>query len=148
MNFDLDDFLKNYKPKDLEVSLINYLKCDKLDGYDVLKYNNRHLLVKGNTYVKYVPIEKSSNDKNYESHIKLGGILLSGGKIINRYYKAYENESQWKYLLLKYTNDKGEVVLYNLSLVKNYIFFKTMKKDKKSKDDAFRKNMFNLIDLI
>lgn len=144
MKFDLDNFLQNHKPKEIESSLSVYLKCSKLNGYEILKHNNRDSLIKGRTYIRYIHIEESFSNKKYESHIKSGGVLIAGGKLIDGVFTSTLDSSRWTYLLLKYgkknKDDETEEVIFHIPIKKNYIFFKTMM------NNSFRNYLIELVE--
>lgn len=141
MEFDLDRFLITYKPKDLNQCLKKYLECEKLKGYTVLKHNNIDQLEKGRMWIKYIPIDKSFHNKKYDTHIKSGGILLAGGDLERGIFKSEKNRANWKYLLLRFEDAMGEEVLINISLRKNYVFFRDVRKN-----DLTREHLIELLD--
>ena len=137
-NFDLNTFLKNYKPKNLENTLEPYTKCNKLKNYKFLNRCMKNKLVSQRTYIKYVKINESFKDKHYDEHIYCGGILLDGGTIKDsKFIKSNDNES-WTHLRLKYNltdivdNKKKEIVeprIYIINISKYYIFYKIFNKN-------------------
>jgi hypothetical protein len=149
----IDDFLKNYKPKKIEYNL-QFLKEVKknqeLDGYNMLIVDNNsnlHFLFKniGKIYLKFV--DKKMNIKN-------GGILIGFGYFNNKNFINVANDKNFDYdknlithILIK-TNLKenynnNEIIYYIengmfnkikqnyqklfFSIKKNVIFFKMIK---------------------
>lgn len=89
-DFDLYNFLSNYKPK--KNDLLPYLKCSKLKNYHVLKKNSDLILHK--TYVKYIKECDPFQDKKLNDHIKSGGILIAGGTF-EKNFKKSEDHKKW-----------------------------------------------------
>jgi hypothetical protein len=130
MEFNLNTFLKKYKPKSLKEQLKPYLSNSRLKKYTLLE-NNIENIVPACTYIKYINIETAFSNNDYNSHIRTGGILLAGGNIVNSKFQQSNDRETWKYLLIKYDpsiyDDKDaerrEVRTYIISLKKNYIFY-------------------------
>ena len=99
--FDLDEFLKNYKPKSLKKILEPYLQCKKLKSYQLLEHHNKYELVPFSTYIKYIKIDNAFKDKHYSDHVR-GGLLLSGGRYIKGEYTKTDDPSIWTHLMLKF----------------------------------------------
>ena len=99
-DFDLNTFLKNYKPKKLD--LTPYLKLDKLKGYQLMDNNDPSNLFPKETYVKYLKRNDAFKDKDLKLHIR-GGILLAGGTIVNNEFVSMDNRSKWTHLLLQFS---------------------------------------------
>lgn len=150
-DFNLDDFLANYKPKKLDLSY--YLKCPKLKNYTFMD-NNIDALVPLKTYVKYVKIDEENTDKKYNTHIKSGGILLAGGIYRDKFIKRTNNKT-WTHLMLKYdpskiTDDNGNIVdgrldepiIFTIKIASNYIFYKKFGNDKR---DQMKNLMVELV---
>lgn len=126
--FNLNSFLKSYKPKSLEKSLQRYLKCEKLKDYVLLDKKNMHLLKISNTYIKYVNID-DNHDKNYEDHIKSGGMLIACGYYYSGKFINTVNFQKWTHLILKFSPSPidGEIIeskTFVISLSKTYVFYK------------------------
>lgn len=146
--FNLDKFLKSYKPKKIDDYLKPYLKLKKLEKYEIIKPNKLKLLIPFKTYIKYIPYKNAFSDKNYDSHIKLGGILISGGLYKNNQYIKDADPSNWKYILVKYETTQLRERLNNiessegdniphqyyfiLKLSNNYIFYRYFNKEIKN----------------
>lgn len=99
--FDLNTFLKSYRPKTLEKELEPYLRCSRLRKYKLLKKNNLDQLVPAKTYIKYVQIDRSFTNTNYKSHIR-GGLLLEGGIMRGLNFVKINNKENWTHLMLKF----------------------------------------------
>ena len=138
MSFDLNKFLENNKPKSVEKWLGPYMRTDKLDNYMYMKKKKdiaRLLPLK--TYIKYIRIEDScGNKKRKKSHIKCGGILISGGTFCNKKYVVLDDPKEWTHLTLKYdpsvtVDPDGKVIsdrvvpyVYKIKLSKVHVFYK------------------------
>ena len=95
-DFDLDKFLKNYKPKEAVNYLEKYCQHRKLKNYKLL--NDLTKLKKAKTYIRYV--EKNVAENEYDSkNIKVGGVFLAGGTFKERKFVACEDPGDWKVLL-------------------------------------------------
>ncbi|MEM0353953.1 MAG: hypothetical protein QXW79_00090 [Thermoplasmata archaeon] len=120
--FDLKKFLKNYMPKKLEKSLSPYLRSERLKNYKLLGYRDRENLVPQKTYIKYVRLTDAFRDKNYDTHIKAGGILLAGGNYIDGQFKKMNEKNKWTHLLLKL--NLFDVRIYIINISRYYIFYR------------------------
>jgi len=134
VDFDLRTFLTNHKPKHIEESIEPYLKCNKLKHYTLLKHTNRIKLVPAHTYIKYIKVSESFVDRQYDNHVRTGGVLLSGGILSSGKYKKISKQKIWTHLLIKFierkdpedrTRPTSKIFLINLS--KYYVFFKVFK---------------------
>lgn len=101
-DFDLESFLKGYKPKKKKMDLSPYTKCDKLKSYTMLTSKNMDDVEEAITYIKYIPVGDALKDKKYSDHIKCGGILLAGGIYDEGKFKAQKDRSMWTHLHLKF----------------------------------------------
>jgi len=101
--FDLKKFLKNYKPKIL--NLAPYLKLDKLNGYRLMKKNDVHRFILKETYIKYINVQDAFMNKDLNSHVHPGGILLFCGRFLNGKFEKIDNisgdRSKITHLMLK-----------------------------------------------
>jgi hypothetical protein len=132
LDFDLDDFLRTYKPKTIEKSLEPYTNCPKLKSYIFLKQTNRDKLECDGTYIRYIKINDAFLDKKYPNHIRPGGFLIDGGFMKYGTFTPSPCKDQWTHLQLKYrfkdkdedgnNIDKTRVFVINMST--NYIFFR------------------------
>ena len=145
MSFDLQKFLKNYKPKDLRKELDVYLQTRRLHDFTFLTPKNMNNLEPGKTHIKYIKSVEAFVDKKYESHIRYGGILLACGCYYNKKFKKTNEIKEWTHLLLKkqITNENDEEItrIYTLSLKNNYIFLKNYISDQ----DSFRNYLIELV---
>jgi hypothetical protein len=96
-NFDLQQFLKEYKPKKLD--LRPYLKLEKLKGYTLIENSDYSELYPKETYVKYLKLADAFKDKDLKMHVK-GGILLDGGTFVNGLFVRLENKKKWTHLMV------------------------------------------------
>lgn len=127
----LDDFLKSYQPKNVKESIQPYIKTTKLKDYEFLENHNRNKLIVGKTTVRYIPIKNSFINKNYEQHIRSGGLLLGGGTFCNgSFSEMNENDlGKWTHIMIRITipdSKTNENKLLFLSLKNNYIFLKKL----------------------
>ena len=100
-DFDLNNFLQNYKQKKLP-ELTPYLKLDKLKGYKQITNDNMDKLIPGETYVKYIKKSNLFMDDELEMHVK-GGILASGGTPYKKEsYEKLENPYEWTHIVLRF----------------------------------------------
>jgi hypothetical protein len=143
--FSLEKFIQNYKPKNLENELKCYLRCEKLENFKLLKQSNKKSLSPSKTYIKFIKIADSFTDKNYNEHIKSGGILINGGVMEMTRFIQKRNPEEWTHLTLKYIPkpkylDNGEIDLrsqsdgiriYRISLKNYYVFFKNYRDEVK-----------------
>lgn len=138
------NFLKNYKPKDLEKELKSYTKCKKLKNYKILK--NKEKLVIRETYIRYINIAESFKNTDYNSHIKPGGILLKGGIIIDFKFTSTTDPNEWTHLMLKYEPVKKDIdhmgkeilikldpLTYIINISKCYVFYNNFKQTQRDK---------------
>jgi hypothetical protein len=130
MTFDLNNFLKNYQPK--KINLESYLKCSKLKKYQVLNKKNIFNLVPFRTYIKFIKSEDLFKDENLKDHIRAGGILLAGGTYNEKFIRT-KNPKNWTHLLLRYEPKpdlidgieiKKEPRIYYIRINKYHIFFR------------------------
>ncbi|MEM3062367.1 MAG: hypothetical protein QW303_02305 [Nitrososphaerota archaeon] len=120
--FDLKKFLKTYKPKKLEKFLFPYLRSERLRNYRLLGYGDRGNLVPRKTYIKYVKLMDAFQDKNYDSHIRAGGILLAGGTYLDGQFKKLDDKKKWTHLLLKL--NLFDIRIYIINISRCYIFYR------------------------
>lgn len=121
---DLDKILKNYKPKDLNVILKPYLSSIILENYEVLTNHNINNMQPNKSYIKYMLMSDALKNNKYETHVKNGGILLSGGIMIDGTYTKISNHAKWTHITIKQNRYDDEPVIFQLSLKKYYIFYK------------------------
>jgi hypothetical protein len=131
IDFNLKEFLKNYKPKKIENDLLPYIKCNKLKSYILLTHQTKQAVIPQNTYIKYIKINDAFKDNNYADHIKCGGILLAGGKINKGKFSAIKDNMKWTHLMLKLQssdkdfeeNNIGEYI-FIIKIIDYYIFYR------------------------
>jgi len=102
MDFDLDTFLKNHKPATLDFT--PYLKLKKLQGYerlDMKNMDNLGMLRKWRTYVKYIRDGDAFSDKKYKTHVKCGGIFVTGGVYRKKKFTKTSDHTEWTHIVLK-----------------------------------------------
>jgi hypothetical protein len=144
MEFDINQFLKSYRPKNLTTYLVPYLKCVALKGYHLLEHYNADKLIPRRTYVKYIKIDEAFKDGFYDNHIRPGGILIGGGHIINGMFNKTHNNKLWTHLMLKYDpepliDETGKIIrerfdkpkIFLIKMSKYYIFYKHFDVDDK-----------------
>lgn len=128
--FNLEAFLKNHKPKKINLEL--YLRCPKLKDYSILNKNNLNQLILYKTYIKMIRIEDLFRNKKLDDHIRAGGILLGGGIFDEKFIKT-KNPNDWTHLMLKYepkpdTYPDGRMIkkepkIYVIKMSKYHLFF-------------------------
>jgi hypothetical protein len=127
-NFNLDNFLANYKPAKLDFS--PYLKCDKLKYYK--RMTDKNQLKETHTYIKYIKTSDAFENDDYESHIRNGGLLLSGGCVEDGKLVKTSDNSKWTHLQLKKNLPKGEdddeieYRIYWIKIINCHIFYKSI----------------------
>lgn len=133
--FDLDKFLKNYKPKP-RLSIETYLKTKKLSGYNLM-INVTDLKSDGCYYIKCIHKMDAFSDENYESHVHSGGMFMSGGYYNKRRFVKSKYPTDWTHLMLKFdppqqVNDLGVIVkdklekprIFFINISEYHIFYK------------------------
>src|SRR5579871_4584043 len=95
-NFDLNEFLDDYVPKNTNHIFKHYLKNKKLKDYSLLTPELLPELIIGKTYLKYI-------DKQYSRNLKIyhGGILISGGYYEKSTYRSCQNYRKWTHIMIK-----------------------------------------------
>lgn len=143
-NFDLESFLKNYKPKSLVKYLQPYMTLSKLRRYHLLEDHNKSELIVRRTYVKYIKIDQTFKKKKLCNDVKTGGILIGGGIFQGDKFLNRDDVKEWKYLMLKF--DPSFIIQKNkinqqrldkpriffIKMNNNYIFFRRFVNDKRS----------------
>lgn len=99
MDFNLEKFLSDYKPKVLDLS--PYLKLDKLKGYQTLERKNMANLIPQQTYIKYMKMADAYKDRDLKSHVR-GGILVAGGTFVNGKFVKSDDDGTWTHLILRF----------------------------------------------
>ena len=149
MNFDLEKFLKNYKPA--KINLKHFLSTKKLQGYKVLKKNDdlstnqtrnlRDRVITTTTIIAYIHREDAHLTHNLNKYINIAGELESGGLFSNGIYKKLQDKSKWTHIKIKSfahiqyertVNHKKYICEYKneyfyLKLSNYYIFYKRSK---------------------
>lgn len=134
-NFNLDLFLKDYKPKSLEKFMSPYINHKRLKEYILMDDNNKRNLRSTKTYIKYINIDDAEKLIPKSNYIKRGGILLGCGKFIGNKFIKSEDMNQWKYLMIKSdpsplenddgtANEERKSRIFFLKISKHYIFYK------------------------
>lgn len=143
-DFDLNIFLKNYKPKSLYDDLKVYILHPKLKNYELINYHNKIKLIPKRTYIKYISMENTFKYKNIGNNIKSGGILIGCGKLANDKFVHSNNPNEWRFLLLKFDpsaiiDEKGNLVrprieprTFLINMSKHYIFYRSFQGDARS----------------
>lgn len=142
IDFDLNNFLADYKPKKMDLSC--YQKCDKLKKYIYLN-NQIDNLIPFKTYIKYIKYDDAFKNNKYDTHIKSGGILLAGGVYRDKFIKKMDN-TKWTHLMLKYDpskviNEDGNLVdgrltnpiIFVIKIANNYVFYRKFENDQRIK---------------
>lgn len=127
LDSNLKDFYNQNKPKDIAPSLKHYTKLLDPLGYSLLQFSNKLSLITQRTYVRYIPHTLSVADKEYKTHIRPGGILVSGGNLDYndplRGYVPNKNVKTWTHLVLMYKpkdkNKGGEAKVKTKSKTKS-----------------------------
>lgn len=124
--FDLDNFLKNYEPK--KINIDPYLRMDKLKNYKYMKTKNE--LEPEKMYIQYI---KNSNflkhNKYSEKVVEDGGQFIAGGFFYNGKFTRTDDKEKWSYLKLK-TNiskkdgHKQRYYSYYIKIINYIIFYK------------------------
>lgn len=124
-DFNLEKFLKNYKPAKLDFG--PYLKCEKLKGYEKMK--DLSDIVPTKTYIKHIKTSDAFQDKKYNDHIHYGGLVLAGGIYVDG--KFEKTESKWTHFQMKVKipleDGSFESKVYVIKIINYYIFFKYSK---------------------
>ncbi|AAV50937.1 hypothetical protein [Acanthamoeba castellanii mimivirus] len=133
--FDLDDFLKSYKPK--KVDLSSYTNHTKLKGYTYITKDDFNNLIPNRTYIKYILRSDVGTENNISKQIHCGGFFLSGGNFSGKKFVQSDDWITWTHLFLKYcphpeSNLNGEFTEHKfyLKTTKYYLFYRYY--DKKS----------------
>lgn len=144
MSFDLNTFLDNHKPKNIQDILKPYLSCRKLNGYIILTGQNINELIPSQTCIRYVPITDAFVNDNYDSHTKYGILIMGGFRDADNNFIKTKNRSQWTHLVLKKRIDQPndttqsiKEITFQLKIKKHYIFFKHFSSYTKSKRRYF-----------
>lgn len=133
-NFNLKQFLKTYKPRNIESVTNKYLESKKLKGYSLYKKGIE--LIQCKTYIMFVKISDASNSTSLNNIIP-GGILLAGGISLQGYFKNNSNYETWTHLLLKYDKNDNASHIYQINIDKYYIFYKIFEDDNDTKKKLF-----------
>ena len=146
--FDLDDFLDNYKPKDIEDYLKHYINNKKLRGYRLLKNNDAAVLEPNRHYIRYVKITDTKEDEIDVDHkIHGGGFYVTGGYLSKGFFTRTNDSKKISHLQLCYNivNEDGTIKknVYVIALSRYHIFYKSVKSDR---DNNNKRNQ--LIELI
>lgn len=127
MDFDLETFLKKYKPAVLDFT--PYLKLKKLRGYRLMGKNEIGLLEPDQTYIKYINVSDAFQDDEYKTHVHCGGFLVNGGTYENGKFIVLEERDNWTHILLKRipfgnSRDKYKNHVFTIKIKDNHIFYK------------------------
>ena len=122
--FDLDDFLKGYSPKGVDLKLKECLRDKKLKGYGIYSTKTAKKLVAGKTYIKYLKNTTNYNLKMLQS----GGIFMAGGVSLKSGFKTLEDSSNWAHMMLKICkeNDDGVInpYIFVIKIANFHVFYK------------------------
>lgn len=126
MKFDLDEVLRDRKPRSLEEDVKVYLDLPCLKHYKVLDKKNIEKLVPGKTYIKYVRFEKVTSDEEYENHVSAGGFLVKGGRRAHE-FQQLDDKKQWTHILLRqhgiFEGEEYQDRIFTINLATVYVFF-------------------------
>lgn len=125
---ELNNIINNLLIIKIEDKLKPYLKL--LPNYKIF---NKKDIILGHIYIKYVPIENTSDkdneNTNYLDHIKSGGILIKVGNFIDTKFKECKMTEKYEYMQLKYNDNQTKKDKYfYIKCDKNYIFYRQLHK--------------------
>ena len=112
-----------------------YTTLEKLEGYKLLA-KDKSVLRPNKTYIRYVHTSDANIDQDYESHVKTGGILVSGGYYRGKKYMASDDYTEWTVLRLKFKlrvlkDKRGRVIddnpparVFNIRLNRCHVFYR------------------------
>ncbi len=128
-NFDIDDFLTDYKPLP-KTNLSCYTKLKSMKNYKWLeKKEDIHNLHTYDTRIKYIRVGyELADDKCKDSDIIDGGILIAGGTYLNGTFIESNDKINWTHLKLdtnisKKTGLKGKYYKYIIKIFNYNIFY-------------------------
>lgn len=149
--FDLQEFLRNYKPKVLDFK--PYLKCQRLKGYKMVQ-KDLSVMRPHKTYVKFINMHDIYKNNKYDEHIHTGGILLAGGFFQRGSFQKSDDHELWTHLMLIYDpsvtkNKNGQIkrqrfsdpYVFIIRVSDKYIFYKIFRHDMR---DHFRDIKYDL----
>lgn len=127
-DFDLDHFLRNYRPAHLDLRC--YLRLDALKNYYWLRTSkDKKNLDPLRTYIRYI---KTGDEFKYrrcsEEEIQDGGLLLAGGVYLNGEFVETQDKSKWTHLKLdtnipKKEGKKKRYYSYYIKIYNYHIFY-------------------------
>lgn len=129
MDFDLNKFLKKYKPKTIDIT--PYLRFSVLKDYNIMNDNKK--LIPTETYIKYIKEGNAYENKKYSSKaIEDGGLLIAGGIFVEGKFVENNDRDSWTHLKLdsnvsKKTGEKQKFYYYYIKIMTHYIFYKYVK---------------------
>ena len=150
-NFDLENFLTNYKPKKLTDVLKYYISHEKLKNYKLLTNEDIKMLQPQKYYLRYVKIDDViKNEREIGHKIHAGGFFVTGGFMDSGIFIKTSDPKKTKYLQLFYKiinpDNTIKINIYNININKYYIFYKPL--DKERINDEMRVTLIKLIDNI
>ncbi len=125
---ELNNLINNLSIINVEEKLKPYLKL--LPNY---KLFNKKDIILGHIYIKYVPMELTSEHDNkytnYSEHIMSGGILIKVGNFEDTIFKECKMTEKYGYMQLKFNdkNTKKDKYFY-IKCNRNYIFYRQLHK--------------------
>lgn len=127
MDFDLENFLRNYKPAKLDFK--PYLKLKKLRNFKLMGKKDIGVLEPGQTYIKYINVGDAFENKEYKTHVHCGGFLVNGGTYANGKFIESDERGEWTHLLLKRiphksSGNKYKVHVFTIKINDKHIFYK------------------------
>ena len=149
MEFNLDNFLMNYKPK--KINIEPYLQFKKLKNYKHMK-NKTELWPK----VMYIQYIKNSNifrhNKYSKKVIEDGGQFINGGYFLNGKFVGTDNKDDWTHLKLKTNISKKDGIYqryysYYIKII-NYAIFYTTKESASNNYNANGRDRNFMVELL
>ena len=149
-NFDLNKFLKNYKPVDATDKLHKYLKL--IPDYMYMTLSDKKSIIPNKTLIKYMAndIDLNNNKDKYErkKDIKHGGLVLAVGNLVDKKFVAIDEDkigNNWSYIklrmLIKDDYDNTEMRIFFIKITNFYVFYKILH----DKDKELKKYMIKLL---
>lgn len=126
-DFDLDKFLKNHKPK--KVNLSKYLETEKLQGYHEM--TNKKQLKKGKTCIRFMKISDAFSNKDYDSHISYPAIFEHGLRRTKEGLQKDDDPKKWTHIVVTfspeddiYEENKPWNRVFRIRLSAHHIFYR------------------------
>jgi len=134
--FNLDDFFKNYKPK--EINVYPYLEMDKLKNYNLM--NDKQELIPKKMYLQYIKMSNVFRHNKYSNKvIEDGGKFIDGGFFLNGKFMATDDKDKWTHLKLKTNISKKDggcqrYYSYYIKIINYVIFYKNNNNNDRGRD--------------